>query len=65
MKNEPAPLLDGSAAHYGAFADRIGQADHRVGIAQVQFVQNVGEAQIGQFLVDHEPHGPLAAMAHN
>lgn len=41
----------------------FGQADHRVWIAKIEFVQDIGKAQVAQFLIDHEAHRSLVAMA--
>ena len=63
MQDEASPLFNRPAAHHHAFADRIGKADHCVRVAQVEFVQNVGKAHIGQFLIDHQAHRAFFAVA--
>ena len=54
MQHEAAAALDRAAAHHGAVANGVGQADDRIGIAKIEFVQDIGEAHILEFVVDHQ-----------
>ncbi|MNT89954.1 hypothetical protein D3C72_2307750 [compost metagenome] len=65
MQYEAAALLHRTAPHYRALSDRVGQANDGVRIPQVEFVQNIGKAQIGQLVIDHQPHCPFFAVADN
>ena len=63
MQHETAPLFDRTAAHHGAITDGVGNLDEIIHLTQIKLVDNVSKAQIGQFVVDHQPHCALFAMA--